>query len=1502
VKTSGREELNMIGTFLHGFAQRLILATCSLLWLMTPVAAQPVVSSVAEPDYPPLSFQDDQGRASGMAVELLQAVVRATGGTVSFEVHPWHRIKQALAEGRVDVLPLVGRTPEREKLFDFTLPYLSYSGAVVVRTGYRGIASPADLPRARLGTMRADNAEEYLRQKGLGDSLTTAETFRDAFAQLRRGEVDAVVVQEMVAHDLIHELGPTQFQIAFRLDDYRQDFCFAVTKGDLELLDRLNQGLSRVFTDGTYGKIRQRWLQNHDPGEFLAPVERITPTPDEQRWLQSHQEIPYAAHVNWLPYEGLAADNSHTGIISDYLRLIERKSGVVFRAVPYDHGPHDEPPAALPREITVVAGEVSDPILNERFLPVDAFINDSLVVVMDAEGHYTDDLNDVEHLRVAVSTHQSQLRSLRRLYPGIDFIRVASVEQGLSGLSDGRLDVLVAGMMAATRNMTDSGFYNLKIVGRLPLASHLTLFVDRSQHLLHGIIEKSLSTISADERKTIEQRHAGRELEVQPDYRLIGRGGLALLLLVSAVLAWNYRLRREITARRQVESQLLDQRRKHEDLISNTRAGTWEWHVQTGETGFNERWAEILGYSLEELAPLTIDTWLSLAHPGDLKESERLLQAHFRGETDYYQCEARMRHKDGHWVWVMDTGRVGVRGEQGEPLVMSGIHQDISRRKLAESAAEQNRRELQTLVQNLPGMAFRCRNDEQWTMEFVSDQCLALTGYTPTELTGNHVRSYEEVIHPDFRNKVRVAVQQALELNRPYEIEYQIVTKNQTVRWVLEKAAGIQTGDGACSTIEGFITDISELRATTETLREREKELRDTQRIARIGSWRIDLVSDRIDWTDEVYEIYSVDRAQVPRRFSGHHRFYTEESWSRSQALLKEALATGGFPTEIELEIIRGDDSRGWVVVHPQPQRGPDGDIVALWGAVQDISERKRAERDREQLEVRAAHARKMETVGQLSGAIAHDFNNLLGIILGNLELLQLKLRDDNQASRRLTGIQQAADRAAELTRQLLDFSRREAASIQPCNLNAQIETMRELISRSLTPAIRLELQLGQDLWVARINTGEFQDALLNLITNSRDAMPEGGTVTLATRNLFFDETHHDPHPAAAPGEYVMVVVSDTGPGIATADAEHIFEPFFTTKSAGKGTGLGLSTVYGFMQRCGGHVTVDTAIGAGTSIHLYFPRYAGQPPATKVSAVAGDDAQRRSAEEGNGARGDSSGGLTILAVDDEPLLLDVAREHLRDLGYRVLMASNGNEALSLLRSTTDIDLLFSDVIMPGGISGIELAKQAIQDRSALKVLLASGYSPRGPDGDEQEVPGLPLLKKPYTKADLAREIQVLFDQRPEPRKTPGSIHWDEAFSSGDPLIDAEQQALLDLHNRLIAPPTGPADAVTPVDLHARLQQHAEHCFQREEALMDSCDYGGLANHRQVHRILLRELGSMAHHLPGNDEAPQAMAAFIRRWWFEHSRAMDGNAAFCRGQDPQNPTEPPGPIENRGDGA
>ncbi len=441
--------------------------------------------------------------------------------------------------------------------------------------------------------------------------------------------------------------------------------------------------------------------------------------------------------------------------------------------------------------------------------------------------------------------------------------------------------------------------------------------------------------------------------------------------------------------------------------------------------------------------------------------------------------------------------------------------------------------------------------------------------------------------------------------------------------------------------------------------------------------------------------------------------------------------ALDGRSTHVEYELntpVGRMYVRSYFIPHVPPGVETDGGrAVGCFILSEDLTEYRQAQMALNQ-------AQKLKAVGQLTGGIAHDFNNLLTVILGNLASVEEGLREQPEHYKAVGTAMNAARRGADLTRRLLAFSRRQ--TLQPCllSLRQQLPEIAELLRRTLGASIELETDTDDAVWNIQVDPGQLANAVLNLAINARDAMPSGGRLRIEARNVTLDRTYASRYPDVIPGDYVRLTVADTGVGMAPEVLEQAFEPFFTTKEFGAGTGLGLSMVYGFVQQSGGHVRIRSQSGVGTSVELYLPRYVakGQERMVGSTVSANIDESRLRGRE------------AILLVEDDPDIRDFVARTLLGLGYIVREAADGKSALELLETDAPVELLLSDMTMPGGISGRDLVIEVRRRRPTLKILCMSGYS-------DQVVAGLmpleySLLEKPFLKHDLARAVRSTLDR------------------------------------------------------------------------------------------------------------------------------------------------------------
>jgi PAS domain S-box-containing protein len=529
----------------------------------------------------------------------------------------------------------------------------------------------------------------------------------------------------------------------------------------------------------------------------------------------------------------------------------------------------------------------------------------------------------------------------------------------------------------------------------------------------------------------------------------------------------------------------------------------------------------------------------------------------------------------------------------------------------------------------------------------------------------------------------------------------------------------IQDAQGTLIGFGKVTRDLTEWKVAQEALRQSEERFRTlVQSVVDYAIFMLDSDGRVSNWNEGGRRIKGYLPAEIlNRHFSV---FYTEED--RRDGVPQRALETAAREGRYEAEglRVRKDGSTFWASVVIDPIRDNDGAVVGYAKVTRDLTERRAAEEQIRQ-------AQKMEAIGQLTGGVAHDFNNLLQIIAGNADLLAQPTVDGKPRRKLIEGILRAADRGARLTQQLLAFARRQPLRPQICSIRALIGNFETMLRRAAGEAVEIEFDLTNAPDFVRLDAAQFEAALLNLVVNARDAMPRGGTLHIQSDLQRIAGAPTGERSDGRLREYVVLRIADDGTGMDASTAARIFEPFFTTKEPGKGTGLGLSQVYGFVMQSGGRVTVESTPGAGTILTLFLPTDAD---AQKSASSFDGDAERRQPP-------------TVLIVEDDPEVLDAAITMLASLGLKVLTAADGPSALSALRRAHRIDILFTDVVMPRGMNGFELAREARQLRPAIKILVASGYPLSALSAEQGLSDEFAFISKPYRWAELSEQLRAM---------------------------------------------------------------------------------------------------------------------------------------------------------------
>ncbi len=734
---------------------------------------------------------------------------------------------------------------------------------------------------------------------------------------------------------------------------------------------------------------------------------------------------------------------------------------------------------------------------------------------------------------------------------------------------------------------------------------------------------------------------------------------------------------------------------------------------------------ELFGYAADELA----------GSPIELLVPERLREAHVRHRTGYTAAprprpmgiglELIARRRDGsEFPATISLSPCPIGGS----TLTLGAVRDVTERHRSEDALRRSEGSL--------ARAQAIAHIGSWDWDIVtgrlewSDEIYRIFGLAPQEF-GATYDAFLAYVNPEDRDSVQHAVNAAVHKRLPYSIEHRIVRPDGSERTVHEQGEVSYDGNGLPVRMIGTVQDITERALAERALRDSEKRYRDLYENASDIIYSNDLEGRFLAFNPAGERILGYRREEL----LGQHFavVVAPEHVEPTLRQMRRKLAGDTDATTYEVELVRKDGTRVPVEISSRVVFA-HGRPVGVEGVAREITERRRAEQARRELEEQLRHTQKLEALGRLAGGVAHDFNNLLTAIVGYSQLLADRAGADPELRRDIDEILRAADRGAGLTRQLLAFGRRQVLQPRVLDLNEVVRETGGLIRRVIGESVELELSLAPRLGRVYADRSQLEQVLLNLSVNARDAMPAGGTVMFETENVRVRRDRGTEDPQIEPGDYVRLSVRDTGTGIAPEVREHLFEPFFTTKAPGEGTGLGLATVLGIVEQSGGTIAVESDLGAGATFRIYLPRVRAKTEPAPAAAPG----------ESGGA--EPSGSETVLVAEDDQTVRNLTRRVLERAGYTVLTARDGAEALEVCRTHAGpIHLLVTDVVMPR-LSGPELAREALEIRPDMPVIYTSGYAETAFGADRMLPRGTDFLPKPFTGSTIARKVREVLDR------------------------------------------------------------------------------------------------------------------------------------------------------------
>ncbi len=686
-----------------------------------------------------------------------------------------------------------------------------------------------------------------------------------------------------------------------------------------------------------------------------------------------------------------------------------------------------------------------------------------------------------------------------------------------------------------------------------------------------------------------------------------------------------------------------------------------------------------------------------------------------------FEAEGWRVRKDGSRFWANAIVEP-IRDGQGRLIGFAKVTRDITERMAAQEALRESERRFRLLVEGVVDYAIYML-DPGGIITNWNAGAERMKGYRPDEIIGQHFsRFYGK---EDRAAGLPARVLETAEREGRYEAEAWRIRKDGSRFWASVTLDAIRDESGELLGFAKITRDITERRAAQEALRESERQLRLLVRgVTDYALYMLDPNGVVTSWNagGERLKGYTADEI-VGQHFS---RFYTEHE--RSAGLPARALHIAAAEGRFEAEgwRVRKDGSLFWANVIVDPIFDDDGSLVGFAKITRDITERREAQLALQAAQAQRAQTQKMEALGQLTGGVAHDFNNLLMIVSGHVHTLKKLVADDPKGVRAAEAIELAARRGESLTRQLLSFSRRQMLTpTVVAGVGERLEAVRPLIASSIGAQVRLAALVPPELWPVRVDLAEFEFALINLALNARDAMPEGGMITVSAENAALQPADTR---LGLKGDFVAITVADTGSGIPADILPRVFDPFFTTKPPAKGTGLGLSQVHGFVHQSGGTLGIESELGKGTRVTLYLPRAQAGTEVRAAEAPAGADI-----------------GGTVLLVEDNPDVAEASAVLLEQLGYEVHRAGDAETALREV-DERELDLVVSDIVMAGAMDGLGLARAIRQRHPTLPVLLVTGYSNAVASAETE----FTVLRKPYELADLGRAAAKLVAEAQPP--------------------------------------------------------------------------------------------------------------------------------------------------------
>ncbi|MBN2161921.1 MAG: transporter substrate-binding domain-containing protein [Pontiellaceae bacterium] len=1244
------------------------IAGILLLDVLNVRATEPVRAG-AEPDYPPFSFVSETGAPQGYSIDLLSKVLEVMGQRPEFQLAQWAEIKTALAEGKLDVLPIVAFSEDRAELFDFSTSYITLHGAVFVRDDETRITGIRDLKEYTVAVMRGDITEEYVRNTVLCRKMITTDTYPEAFRMLENGAVDAVLAQHLMGVTLLQQMGMDHIRtVGNPENDFHKRYCFAVQKGNTELLNLLNEGLAMVESQGILRGLEQKWMGRlrHD--------------------ITKSRTIVYGGDLAFPPYEYLDKQGRPAGFNIELTRALARETGlnIVFQLDVWSSIRTRTTDGEI--DMASMLYSPSREILLDYSQP-HSVIYRAVFARKNSPPYH--EFNDLKGHRVAVQKG--------------DILEEFSIEQGLSEelistpgfkeaiqlLHDGKVDYALSYYLPAVQCIQEEGWDNVVPVESRLLPAEYCYVVQKGDTDLLNLLNNGLAELKASgEYRRIYNEWLG-PLDKNSGWQVFRKyllWGIALILsLIAGGALIVASLRRQVKNRtvelheankileesRKTALQMMEDAIRAKEQVELTQfaidhaADAAYWIRPDSTFAYaNITACHTLGYTKEELLALSIADIDPCFDMSNWKKNWNELRTRKTAAFESYH-----KTKDGR-TFPVEVHITYLK--YGDDEYHFSFVTDISKRREAEHAIRELNN-LQSLILNNSSLGIALVRDRRFV--WINPPACEMLGRPVEELNGASAR----LIYADDETFERIGREAygCISNGERFTTEVQAMRKDGSLFWCRLFANAIDPKQPQAGSL-WMMQDISDKIMSEQQLKLLSTVIEQSPQIVVITD-----IEGTIQYVNPAFE-----------RITGYSR---QEVIGENPRILKSGHLTPAFYKDLWSTILSGKVWSGQLIncrkngllyteeAVISPVMNQTGEITNFVGIKHDIS-------DQIILEEELRQSQKMEAVGQLAGGIAHDFNNILQVVLGFSQLLEFNFDDGTEEMDSIQEIIKAANRASTLTNQLLTFSRRTASDRTNIILNDSIHEAKGLVRMLLGEQFELEISLEPDLHPVRAEQGQMTQVIMNLAVNARDAMGESGKLSITTENLNLTEENIVSMPSAKAGPCVCLSIRDTGCGIDAEVRERLFEPFFTTKEVGKGSGLGLAVVYGIIQQNDGWILVQSEVGEGSCFKIFFPAIDPKPQ-------SGQDPYNETKPAGR-----------ILLVEPDAGAAKLFVDALNGASYAVELTDRPNHAMETLRQDPEeFDLIISDLNL-SDMDGKEMYDQVREISARAPILFFGSYS------------------------------------------------------------------------------------------------------------------------------------------------------------------------------------------------